>query len=104
MVFGNSNFPKVRNCPDTVLNTGGSLSFSDFFVFLSRILNKISDERRLAAAPVSINPLALISKINMGILRRGGIICCTDGVKLWRVRSELMATGSQFFNSDGMVG
>jgi hypothetical protein len=48
---------------------------SDFPMFLSRSLNKSSEERRLAAAPVSINPLALISKIKMGILIRGGITC-----------------------------
>jgi hypothetical protein len=83
----------------------GELSLlSDFLMFLSRSLNKSSEERRLAAAPVSINPLALISKIKIGILRRGGIICWAGGVKLWRVRSELIATFSQLFNSDGIGG
>ena len=73
-------------------------------IVLSCSLNKTSEERRLAAAPVSISPLAFISKINMGILRRGGITCWMGRVKLCRARRELIATFSQLFNSDGTGG
>ena len=64
--------------------------FNDLIVFpLS--LNRISEDTRLAAAPVSINPLVRISKIKIGILISCGEFGLFGWVRLFMDSIELIA-------------
>ena len=66
IVTENSYLPKECNSwPETVLNMGAFSSFFNDFIVFPLSLNSISEDTGLAAAPVSINLLASISKIKI---------------------------------------
>ncbi len=72
-------------------------AFSSFFNDLTVFplsLNSISEDTRLAAAPVSINTLVRISKIEIGILMSCGSFVLLGCVRLFMADIELMATFS----------
>ena len=95
MVTGNSYFPKERNsCPETVLKMGAFSSFFNDLTVFPLSLNNISGDTRLAAAPVSINPLVRISKIKIGVLMSCGRFVLLLCVRLFMANIEFMATFS----------
>ena len=95
IVTGNSYFPNEFNaCPETVLNMGAFSSFFNDLTVFSLSLNSILEDTKLAAAPVSINPLVRTSKIKIGILMSCGRFVLLGCDRLLIRNIELISTFS----------